>query len=210
MFFPQFCDEMKYHSYYLCCSCSHCSCWYYSYSCSAHLHRMNKSCPPYFCSCSHSYNFCHDDSSYLFGTVLLSLKTRSLYALEELIRTIFIFQIYKPLFKYFFLAFSILIYYTIFCREVTFYNPLLIIYTPSKDRWLPIGLLLYKDRCRGQKPPDYDTYSCYALRALTIATQHPQIVFPPPLFSYWAGLKVILPPVCKHTWFQTLDPGIRI
>ena len=42
-----------------------------------------------------------------------------------------------------FLAFSILIYYTIFCREVTFYNPLLIIYTPLKRPMAPPSVFYF-------------------------------------------------------------------
>ena len=30
------------------------------------------------------------------------------------------------------------------------------------------------------------------------------VEFTPHFYAHiWAGLKVILPPVCKHTWFQT-------
>ncbi len=47
------------------------------------------------------------------------------------------------IFFLFLLAFSNLIYYTILCRKVTFYNPLLIIYTPLKRPMAPPSVFYF-------------------------------------------------------------------
>ena len=44
---------------------------------------------------------------------------------------------------YFLLAFSNCIYYTVYCRKVTFYNPLLIIYTPLKRPMAPPSVFYF-------------------------------------------------------------------
>lgn len=47
------------------------------------------------------------------------------------------------IFFLFLLAFSNLIYYTYHCRKVTFYNPLLIIYTPLKRSMAPPSVFYF-------------------------------------------------------------------
>ena len=51
---------------------------------------------------------------------------------------------------YFLLAFSNSVYYTVHCRKITFYNPLLIIYTPLKRPMAPPSVFYY---CFDPIPP---------------------------------------------------------
>ena len=57
----------------------------------------------------------------------------------------------------------------------------------------------------GSKAPDFDAYGLLRATHSHNPAQYSHIVG---LSSHFyahigAGLKVILPPVCKHTWFQT-------
>ncbi|WP_443734401.1 hypothetical protein [[Ruminococcus] lactaris] len=60
----------------------------------------------------------------------------------------------------------------------------------------------------GSKAPDFDAYGLLRATHSHNPTEYSHIVG---LSSHFyahigEGLKVILPPVCKHTWFQTFCP----
>ena len=67
---------------------------------------------------------------------------------------------------------------------------------------------MYNYMMSGSKAPDFDAYGLLRATHSHNPTQYSHIVG---LSSHFyahigAGLKVILPPVCKHTWFQTFCP----
>ncbi len=62
----------------------------------------------------------------------------------------------------------------------------------------------------GSKPPNNDANGLFRATHSHNPTRYSHIMVLTPHFyaHIGAGLKVILPPVCKHTWFQTADPAI--
>ncbi len=62
----------------------------------------------------------------------------------------------------------------------------------------------------GSKAPNNDANGLFRATHSHNPTRYSHIMVLTPHFyaHIGAGLKVILPPVCKHTWFQTFCPDI--
>lgn len=74
----------------------------------------------------------------------LPLCNSSCFLVSSLVYLIRIFlYASNQLFSKLFLAFSSSVYYTVYCRKINFYNPLLIIYTPLKRPMAPPSVFYF-------------------------------------------------------------------